>query len=210
MNTIPGDAPRGRKFDQVRQGAATVFLRDGYAGASVDDIARAARVSKATLYTYFADKSLMFREVMSFYADDLFRDRADIRPVDGAPGESLTGLLVDLLSFVLAPDSLRLHRLAIAEALRFPCCIADYQRRRDACTVGILRAQIDRWIERGEIAAHDSDRSARQLLAMLCGDLLTRALLGQIPADTQIRQAACDCARFFNAAHSWQRRDMAS
>lgn len=54
---------RGRKFDQVLEGARLVFLQDGYEGASVDDIARAAGVSKATLYSYFPDKRLLFMEV---------------------------------------------------------------------------------------------------------------------------------------------------
>ena len=54
----------GRKLEQVRDGAAVVFLRDGYSGASVDDISREAQVSKATLYSYFPDKSVMFREVV--------------------------------------------------------------------------------------------------------------------------------------------------
>ena len=40
-----------------------VFLRDGFDGASVDDIAREAGVSKATLYSYFPDKRLLFLEV---------------------------------------------------------------------------------------------------------------------------------------------------
>ena len=55
---------RGRKFDQVLEGARTIFLRDGFDGASVDDIAKEAGVSKATLYSYFPDKRLMFVEVV--------------------------------------------------------------------------------------------------------------------------------------------------
>ena len=53
----------GRKFDQVLAGAREVFMADGFEGASVDDIARAAGVSKATLYSYFPDKKLLFMEV---------------------------------------------------------------------------------------------------------------------------------------------------
>lgn len=53
---------RGRKFLQVL-GARTIFLRDGFEGAAVDDIAREAGVSKATLYSYFPDKRVMFMEV---------------------------------------------------------------------------------------------------------------------------------------------------
>ena len=58
-----GQIRRGRKFDQVLAGAREVFLRDGFEGASVDDIAREAGVSKATLYSYFPDKRLLFQEV---------------------------------------------------------------------------------------------------------------------------------------------------
>ena len=54
---------RGRKFDQVLAGAREVFLRDGFEGAVVDEIARQAGVSKATLYSYFPDKRLLFVEV---------------------------------------------------------------------------------------------------------------------------------------------------
>ncbi|MEM8656124.1 MAG: TetR family transcriptional regulator, partial [Pseudomonadota bacterium] len=36
---------KGRKFDQVLEGAREVFMADGFEGASVDDIARAAGVS---------------------------------------------------------------------------------------------------------------------------------------------------------------------
>ncbi|MEL6597866.1 MAG: helix-turn-helix domain-containing protein, partial [Pseudomonadota bacterium] len=54
---------RGRKFDQVLDGARKIFMSDGYEGASVDDIAKAAEVSKATLYSYFPDKRLLFMEV---------------------------------------------------------------------------------------------------------------------------------------------------
>ena len=43
---------KGRKFDQVLAGARDVFMADGFEGASVDAIARAAGVSKATLYSY--------------------------------------------------------------------------------------------------------------------------------------------------------------
>ena len=54
---------KGRKFTQVLEGARTVFLRDGFEGASVDDIAREAGVSKATLYSYFPEKKMMLIEV---------------------------------------------------------------------------------------------------------------------------------------------------
>ena len=63
MNAPHPVVKQGRKWSQVLDGARTVFLRDGFEGASVDDIVREAGVSKATLYSYFPDKRLLFMEV---------------------------------------------------------------------------------------------------------------------------------------------------
>ena len=63
MTAQAAEIRRGRKFDQVLEGARRVFMRDGFEGASVDEIAREAQVSKATLYSYFPDKRLLFSEV---------------------------------------------------------------------------------------------------------------------------------------------------
>ena len=67
MNTHPKDlaaqAPKGRKVEQVLAGAHDVFMAEGYEGANVDAIAKAAGVSKATLYSYFPDKKSLFAAV---------------------------------------------------------------------------------------------------------------------------------------------------
>ena len=64
MNTQVPIIRKGRKVDQVLAGARDIFLRDGFEGASVDDIAKASGVSKATLYSYFSDKRQLFQEVV--------------------------------------------------------------------------------------------------------------------------------------------------
>ena len=65
MNAPATEIRKGRKYDQVVAGARAVFMSEGFEGASVDDIARAAGVSKATLYSYFPDKRLLFMEVIT-------------------------------------------------------------------------------------------------------------------------------------------------
>ncbi len=84
---------KGRKFDQVLDGARKVFMADGFEGASVDEIARVAAVSKATLYSYFPDKRLLFMEVartecqrQAAHAMDSIDMAAPPRIVLGRPG----------------------------------------------------------------------------------------------------------------------------
>ena len=47
----------------ILEAATTLFLRNGYLGTSVDDIAALAHVSKQTVYTHFADKEQLFAEL---------------------------------------------------------------------------------------------------------------------------------------------------
>ena len=52
------------KRRQITDGARKVFMDLGFDGASMGEIARAAGVSKGTLYVYFADKSRLFEAIV--------------------------------------------------------------------------------------------------------------------------------------------------
>ena len=49
---------KGRKYDQVLMGARSVFMACGYGDANMDEVARTAKVSKATVYSYFPDNKV--------------------------------------------------------------------------------------------------------------------------------------------------------
>ena len=59
---------KGRNPEQTRQAilkaAIAEFSREGMAGARTDEIARAAKVNKALLYYYFADKESLYGAVL--------------------------------------------------------------------------------------------------------------------------------------------------
>ena len=103
----------GRKFDQVLEGARQVFMADGFESANVDDIARVAGVSKATLYSYFPDKALLFSEVARCECDRMAEEamsEADLAAAGIGPGtirisvglEGIADLLADLDRGLLA------------------------------------------------------------------------------------------------------------
>ena len=110
----------GRKFDQVLRGARDVFMADGFEGASVDEIARVAGVSKATLYSYFPDKRLLFMEVAqtecSRLADSVVEMIDDSKPVR----EVLTITATQLTSFLVSDFAQQVFRVCVAERDRFP------------------------------------------------------------------------------------------
>jgi AcrR family transcriptional regulator len=64
-NTIQiGSDEDSSKRRQILDGARTVFMNLGFDGASMNEIARSAGVSKGTLYVYFADKSRLFEAIV--------------------------------------------------------------------------------------------------------------------------------------------------
>ena len=62
-SSLVGDA-NSSKRRQIIDGARKVFLDRGFDGASMGEIARAAGVSKGTLYVYFADKNRLFEAIV--------------------------------------------------------------------------------------------------------------------------------------------------
>src|ERR1700760_3399110 len=64
------------KRRQIIEGARAVFLAQGFDAASMGEIARAARVSKGTLYVYFKDKDELFKAIAAkecvFQAEGIF------------------------------------------------------------------------------------------------------------------------------------------
>src|SRR5438270_11319119 len=64
-NTIhPLGEEDSSKRRQILDGARKVFMDLGFDGASMNEIARSAGVSKGTLYVYFADKSRLFEAIV--------------------------------------------------------------------------------------------------------------------------------------------------
>jgi len=65
--TMPADRrrpPRPTSRERLLAAAATEFAARGFAGASVDRIARTARVNKAMIYYHFASKAALYREIL--------------------------------------------------------------------------------------------------------------------------------------------------
>lgn len=111
---------KGRKYDQVLEGARQVFLSDGFEGASVDDIARAANVSKATLYSYFPDKRFLFMQV----AKTECQRQADLAiatiDVDAPIQQVLHDIASEMVEFITSKFGKQIFRICVGESDRFP------------------------------------------------------------------------------------------
>lgn len=198
----------GRKINQVRDGAWRVFLRDGFAGASVDDIARAANVSKATLYAYFPDKRLMFEEVLRAELDRPGNRPLDMIDYDLPADEALPRLTAEIAAWLVSQHEAQILRLIMGEAERFPDIAAAYHDSLDNLIAQPLRERLDVFVARGELDIDDTALAAEQLIRLCGANTFDRVLLRLEQPDTQaIRRTSDSAAQLFLQAHGGADRD---
>ena len=168
---------RGRKFDQVLAGARDVFMAHGFEGASVDDIAREAGVSKATLYSYFPDKRLLFSEVASFEClrrTDMVMSELDLT---APPRVFLSAVGRHFLTFVTSDLSRSIFRIVVAEAARFPDIGREFYENGPKLMRLMMVGYLQGAAERGEVRIEDFELAAEQFGELCKADIWLRATL---------------------------------
>jgi len=167
---------RGRKFDQVLAGARDVFLAHGFEGASVDDIARAAGVSKATLYSYFPDKRLLFSEVASCECCRQADHALTVIDAEAPPREVLEKCGRQFLGFILSEFGQSIFRICVAEADRFPDLGRQFYNSGPAVMHCAVRDYLQAAAARGDLRIEDFDLAADQFAELCKADLWTRMI----------------------------------
>lgn len=163
----------------ILQAAATEFLRNGYLGTSIDDIAALARVSKQTVYTHFADKQQLFAELIR---GNISRADTFIESATAGLGET-NDLDRDLRTFarqqlraVVQPEAVQLRRLVIGEAGRFPELAAEYYERVPQRVIAALAMQLQCLAQRGLLHVSDASLAANHLAWLILGEPLDAAI----------------------------------
>ncbi|MEM6657996.1 MAG: TetR/AcrR family transcriptional regulator [Pseudomonadota bacterium] len=168
----------GRKFDQVLRGAREVFMADGFEGASVDDIARAAGVSKATLYSYFPDKRLLFVEVAQTECDLMAERVISMVDMDKPAREVLMITAKQLTAFLLSDFTQQVFRICVAESDRFPELARAYYEsgpRKGQCH---LAEYLGKAVAKSELVIEDVQMAAEQFVELCKVRMWERAVFG--------------------------------
>ncbi len=149
-----------KKQEVISRAAREIFLRDGFAGASMDDIARRAGVTKQTVYRYFPSKLDMFRAALESCAESVpaahvFGSR-DI-------GIELYDYAVRFLRFHLLPEQLDIYRLLVSEGRKAPG-VGDVFYANGP---GRSCAMLESFVEKHVPGIHDVERKVFCFIAML-------------------------------------------
>jgi TetR/AcrR family transcriptional regulator, mexJK operon transcriptional repressor len=194
------------KHRAIMDAAARVFLRQGYAGASVDAIAGEAGVSKRTIYNHFEDKEHLFLAVIR---NTLASVEADFDRALGetiADSEDLERAFVALarrwVRLFLREDATALRRLVIAESPRHPEIMHGWAEAGPLRAQGQLVGALARLDEQGRLDVPDPRRAAEQLALLVTNAAFNRSWLGTIAlTDTQVDDVVIPNVRMFLRAH---------
>lgn len=193
------DDPRVvRSRAAVVEAARTLFLRQGYAGTTMEEIAALAGLTKRTLYNNYADKEALFTEVVVdviAYADAFARGLHE-EFTAGVTAANVRATLEDLgrglALAIVRPEVVALRRLLIGEARAFPALAREYFDRAPGQVIDALGSEFEQLGQVGLLRVTDARRAAAQFAYLVAGEPLDRAMLvGTVPP----RQHIIACAR---------------
>ncbi|WP_422048893.1 TetR/AcrR family transcriptional regulator [Shimia sp.] len=178
MNTQSPIIRQGRKFAQVLDHARRLFMQHGFESVSMDHIAQAAQVSKATLYNYFPDKRMLFMEV----ARQECAEQAEQleAAVDGTQpaAEVLRVVGRGLMGIILSEFGRNMFRVCVSEGDRFPELGQQFYTSGPQLCQSRLMAFFAEAEARGELRVPDKKLAADQFAELCKAGLFLRQVTG--------------------------------
>lgn len=218
----PGRRQSGRRFAGPRaddprvvrtraavvEAARTLFMRQGYAGTTMEEIAALAGLTKRTVYNNYADKAALFTEIMAevtAYAEEFVHGLRD-RLMDGITAANLRSTLDDLgrrLALgIVRPEVIALRRLLIGEAREFPALAAEYFNRAPGQVLAALAVGFEHLGRVKLLRVRDARRAAAQFAYLVAGEPLDRAVLtGTMPPKAHVIACAREGVETFLARY---------
>lgn len=190
------------KVRQILDGARQVFLNLGFDGASMGDIARAAGVSKGTLYVYFENKAELFSALI---ADERAHAKRDFRLDPDSPdvASDLRRYGRSLLAYISRARNIQSVRTVIAIAEKFPKVGQEFYRDGPQAGIEYLRAYLEAQVAAGRLRIDDCAFAARQLQVLLHAGVINELLYGvrEPPDEAEIARVADEAVATFLARY---------
>ncbi|GLR86133.1 TetR/AcrR family transcriptional regulator [Bradyrhizobium iriomotense] len=190
------------KRRQILDGARKVFMDLGFDGASMGEIARAATVSKGTLYVYFADKCALFEAILEEEALQHGQVVFNFDPARDAE-TTLKEFGQAYIHLLCRPGGGSAIRTVMAIAERMPDVGRRYYGRVLDKTINRLADYLKAHVASGDLAIDDCDLAASQFMELCKASLFLPFVFQAAPAPSEERMTAVvdSATRMFLAAY---------
>ena len=207
-----GDPRVVRTRAAVVDAARALFLQQGYAGTTMEQIAARAGLTKRTVYNNYGDKDALFTQIVTdvlSYAETFTRrlhEEFDDSVTAASLRQALDDLAQRLALGIVRPEVLAIRCLLIGEARNFPTLGSEYFDRAPGQVLDALASRFADLSRRRLLRVPDARRAAEQFAYLVVGAALDRALLtGTMPSNEQITEAASDGVETFLARYKPRR-----
>ncbi|WP_409192296.1 TetR/AcrR family transcriptional regulator [Bradyrhizobium sp. RDM4] len=190
------------KRRQILDGARKVFMHLGFDGASMGEIARAAAVSKGTLYVYFADKSALFEAILEQEALQHGQVVFNFDPARDAE-TTLKDFGQAYIHLLCRPGGGSAIRTVMAIAERMPDVGRRYYLRVLDKTINRLSDYLKAHVASGDLKIDDCDLAASQFMELSKASLFLPFVFqaAPLPSEERIAEVVDSATRMFLAAY---------
>lgn len=198
---------RGRPRDNAKDeailaAAGALFMDRTYEAVSLDAVAQAAGVSKATIYARYADKDALFTAVLRQECERAVSPDSFSPSPDEPVRETLINLATRFLDLVTGEKAMQMHRVLVADTGRAPRMAELFFETAVLSLKNRFAAWLTSESEAGRLNVRDPDGAAWRYLGGVKGEAHLRAAFGLPPADPARLQAHIeDAADEFLRAH---------
>jgi AcrR family transcriptional regulator len=169
------------------EAAENVFLAKGYHAATMDEVARAAGMSKKTIYTLIRSKADLFATLLVHHQALL---QFPELPPDAPPHEVLVAHLLALAQFLLSPAQIDILRLIMAEYTHSPDFGRVFLRNRLIKAQAKLENCLSELMHKHGADAAEAKDYAAMLFGMALGEFYLSTLIAfRAPPRKQILEA---------------------
>ncbi|MEV0669303.1 TetR/AcrR family transcriptional regulator [Mycobacterium sp. NPDC050441] len=151
----------------VRKAAVATFIQSGYDGATMEAIAKAAGITKRSLYARYADKHALFVDVIPWALSRFEDDRSDVFLKEQDLETALVAVGRAALKRAVNPENVRLKRIAMNEGGRFPEFNVTAESMMWSGRQRVVTELLRRHEANGEIKVDDVELAAEHFLAMV-------------------------------------------
>jgi AcrR family transcriptional regulator len=207
----PADVPARRtralaqseKRSVILAAARAVFERSGYDGASMNDIAAEAGVSKPTLYVYFDSKEKLFDGLIEDMSTSVPESVLDLDATNPDLETVLIRCGIALMTKITRPERVKMFRVVAGAAGKFPEVGQKFFKAGPGRAIETFKSYLTAVGARGWIVVPDPELAAYHLLELMQSVHVRRMLMAVAgpPTPAEIERTVTSGVRVFLAAY---------
>lgn len=180
----PGEATAGveghdkEKRRQILDGAREVFRAKGYEGASMDAIAKAAGVSKGTLYVYFTNKDELFEQLITDEKQELAAALDAFQPPAESFRENLRAFAISFNELLTGENHMSTIRMVVGAVDKFPAVGAIFFKAGAERGTTRLTEVFGEAVRDGRLKPCDPAVAAHHFIALCTSEMMKKSLFG--------------------------------